>query len=177
MTDTLPPEVAFLASTPGSPTCTEAVGTVTCGLPGLAPGASHTVSIQTRVNAVALGTTFSNTATVTGNETDPVAGNGSDTEPTTVGPTTESELVQGTVAWADLESVGGVPDVDLYRIGEKPYSSYEVVVDGTSGDIGTGQGPELDRLASDATSVLQSSVAAGAGASRSLRWENDTAGP
>ena len=126
------------------------------------------------MNAAAQGTTFSNTATAAGNETDPAAGNDSDTEPTTVGPSTVSELVPGTVLWADLQSVGGVPDVDLFRIGEQPYSSYEVVVDGTSADIGVGQGPELDRLASDAATVLQSSVAAGAGASRSLRWENDT---
>ena len=109
-----------------------------------------------------------------GNETDPVSGNDSDSEPTTVGLFGESELVQGTSLWADLASVGGAPDEDLFRIGQKPYSSYEVVVDGTSGDLGMGQGPALDLLASDGT-LLQSAVAAGAGASRSLRWENDSA--
>jgi len=48
------------------------------------------------------------------------------------------------------------------------------VVDGASGDIGSGEGPALERLDSDATTVLQPSVPAGAGGSRSLRWMNAT---
>jgi hypothetical protein len=47
-------------------------------------------------------------------------------------------------------------------------------VDATSGDIGSGAGPALDLVASDGTTVLQSSLPAGAGASRSLRVENAT---
>ena len=175
VTDTLPPEVTFVSSNPGSPTCNEAGGTVTCNLPGLAPNAGQVVTIQTTVNPGTSGT-ISNTATVMGNETDPVSGNDSDTEPTAVGLVFESELVHGSSLWADLESAGGVADEDLFRIGQKAYSSYEVVVDATSGDIGTGQGPELDRIGSDGTTVLQSAVSAGAGSSRSLRWENDTSG-
>jgi hypothetical protein len=41
--------------------------------------------------------------------------------------------------------------------------------------VGSGQGPDLQRVGSDGVTVLQSSVPAGAGSSRSLRWEN--AGP
>jgi hypothetical protein len=79
---------------------------------------------------------------------------------------------------ADLRAAAGIlADQDLYRIGQHPYSSYEVVLDATSGDIGNGQGPELERLGSDAMSVIQSSQAAGAGSSRSLRWENEGASP
>jgi uncharacterized repeat protein (TIGR01451 family) len=173
LTDTLPPEVSFVTATPGAPTCTETGGTLTCNLPGLAPGASQSVTILVTANIGTLGM-INNTASVVGNETDPVSGNDSDSEPSTVGLYGESELVQGSALWADLASAGGAPDEDLFRIGQRPYSSYEVVVDGTSGDLGTGQGPALDRLASDGT-LLQSAVAAGAGSSRSLRWENDSA--
>ena len=175
VTDTLPLQGSFVSSTPGSPTCNEAGGAVTCSLPGLAVNASQMVTIPVTVNP---GTfeTISNTATVVGNEPDPVPGNDSDTEPTLVGLPIESELGHGSEPWADLESVGGLLDEDFYRIGQKAYSSYEVVVDGTSGDIGTGQGPELDRIGSDGVSVVQSAVSAGAGSSRSLRWENDTSG-
>ena len=57
---------------------------MTCGLGGLAPGASQTVTIQARVNAAAQGTTSTTPRRCTGNEPDPVTANDSDTEPTTV---------------------------------------------------------------------------------------------
>jgi len=175
VTDTLPAQVTFVSSSPGSPACTLASGTVTCALGALAPATAQTVTIQVAVNTGVLGP-ISNTATVAGNETDPVAGNDSDTEPTQVIAPAEGELVHGTTLLANLESVGGVPDEDLFRIRQQAHASYEIVVDATSGDIGAGQGPSLDRLASDAATVLQSSVAAGAGGSRSLRWINTTGG-
>jgi uncharacterized repeat protein (TIGR01451 family) len=162
----------LVSVTPGSPVCVVAGMVITCNLGGLLPAALHTVMIDVAVSPGTLGTIF-NMAGVTGNEADPVPANNSDTELTTVGLGIESELVPGSSMWADLASVFGDPDEDLFRISQKPYSSYEVVVDGTSGDIGS-QGPLLERLDSDATNILQSSVAAGAGGSRSLRWENDT---
>jgi hypothetical protein len=63
-------------------------------------------------------------------------------------------------------------DTDSFLISQKPYSSYEAVVDSTSGDIG----PTLrvERIASDGSTVLNSSVAVGVGFSRSLRWMNTT---
>jgi uncharacterized repeat protein (TIGR01451 family) len=174
VTDVLPADVSFQSSSPGAPACTQAAGTVSCSLGALLPSASHTVTIQTIVIPPALGP-ISNTASVAGNEPDPVPGSDSDTEPTQVIAAAEGELVHGTELQADLESVGGVPDQDLYRIRQRPHASYEVIVDATSGDIGTGQGPGLERLDSDATTVLQSSQPAGAGPSRSLRWANETA--
>jgi len=60
---------------------------------------------------------------------------------------------------------------DLYRIGQKPYSSYEVVVDGTSGAIVP---LTLERLAGDNASVLQSASPVAVGDTMSLRWENPT---
>jgi len=49
-------------------------------------------------------------------------------------------------------------------------------VDSTSADVGSGQGPSLELISSDQTTVVQGSVTAGAGASRSLRFENLGAG-
>jgi hypothetical protein len=60
---------------------------------------------------------------------------------------------------------------DYYRLGQSPFSSYEVMVDGTSGDIVP---LALDRLAGDNATVVQSATAIAVGASVSLRWENAT---
>ena len=80
------------------------------------------------------------------------------------------ELTNGFKVTGDLASSGGVPDTDTYFISQKPFSSYEVVVDAASGDI---QPVNLERL--DATSaVVQSSLPIGTGPARSLRWVNDT---
>jgi hypothetical protein len=85
-----------------------------------------------------------------------------------------SELSQGYNELEDLAAVGGVPNVDFYRLAQKPYSSYEVLVDATSGDIGPTLG--VQRMAPDGTTVLQDSLPTGPGFSRSLRWANTTAG-
>jgi hypothetical protein len=86
---------------------------------------------------------------------------------------TENELVHGS---DQLHDLGGPPqpDPDWYRISQKPFSSYEIVADSTSGDIQTAGGLSLDRIAAGGTTVLQSSVAVGVGYTRSLRWMNST---
>ena len=68
---------------------------------------------------------------------------------------------------------GAFPDGgDFFRIQQRLFSSYEVVVDATSGDIGSDNGPTLERLASDGTLALPPfAVPVGAGPSRSLRWQ------
>ena len=89
---------------------------------------------------------------------------------------TRNELVHGADQVHDLAGrPGPVADVDWYRLSQQRYSSYEIVVDATSGDLGP-SGPLLERIASDGSTVLQASVPAGAGRSRSLRFENTTAG-
>jgi uncharacterized repeat protein (TIGR01451 family) len=171
VTDVLPPQVAFVSASAG---CLSVAGTVTCTLGSLTPTSSANVTIQVTVSPAATAS-LSNTATVAGTVTDPAPGNNADTEPTTVLlERAEAELVHGTRLAADLAGVGGGADVDLYRISQKPYSSYEVAVDATSGDVGTGAGPLLDRVLSDGTSVLQASLPAGVGPSRSLRFANTT---
>ena len=59
----------------------------------------------------------------------------------------------------------------FYRLRQTPRSSYEVVVDGLSGDLGAA-GALVRRLASDLSTVLEDSLPAGAGKSRTLAWEN-----
>jgi hypothetical protein len=88
----------------------------------------------------------------------------------------EGELVHGTARELDL-SAAVVPDVDLFGFRQQPWSSYEVVVDGTTGDVGSGgSGPALDLVAAaDGTTVIQPSTAAGSGPSRALRFENASA--
>jgi hypothetical protein len=89
--------------------------------------------------------------------------------------TTENELVHGSDQLHDLGALTGPPvaaDDDWYQISQKPFSSYEIVVDATSGDIGTGL--LVTRTTSDGSTVLQSSDPVGVGYSRSLRWTNET---
>lgn len=83
---------------------------------------------------------------------------------------TENELVHGSDQLHDLGALPGpAADQDWYRISQKPYSSYEIVADATSGDIGT----TLNLLRTDAAGAgVQTSVAVGVGYSRSLRWVN-----
>jgi predicted outer membrane repeat protein len=56
-------------------------------------------------------------------------------------------------------------------------SSWELVLDEASGDLGAGNGPGLTRVAPDLTTVLQTAVAVGAGPARVLRWQNATSMP
>ncbi len=56
---------------------------------------------------------------------------------------------------------------------QEPYSSYEVVVDAVSGDLGRpGAEIQLQRLSPDLSQVLAEARPVGTGPSRSLRWEN-----
>jgi uncharacterized repeat protein (TIGR01451 family) len=169
--DTLPAGVTFVSSSPGPPACTVAGGTVTCTVGSLAVGASATVTIATTVDPGASGILV-NTATVSGAGADPDPRDNSASAATAVG-RRDGELSHGTNEVYDLAAgPGPVADEDVFRINQKPFSSYEVVVDATSGDIGTGAGPLLERLAADGTTVIQTATAVGTGPSRSLRWRN-----
>ena len=76
------------------------------------------------------------------------------------------ELHHGSIQRADMEV-----RPDLYRIGQKPYASYEIVIDGTSGDIVP---VTLERLAGDNLTVVQAASPVAVGDTVSLRWENQT---
>jgi uncharacterized repeat protein (TIGR01451 family) len=88
VTDTLPPGVTFVSATPSQGACSDAAGTVTCTLGPLAVGASATIQIVVTAEATAL-SPLSDTATVTGVETDPAAANNSATAETMISPPTE----------------------------------------------------------------------------------------
>jgi hypothetical protein len=73
------------------------------------------------------------------------------------------ELAHGSSRWADLAAAGGVADEDFYRIAQQPRASYEIVVDGASGDVAPDV--RLERLAADNATVLQSATPVGTGTS------------
>ena len=70
-----------------------------------------------------------------------------------------------------IEDLGGAPD--RYRLGQQPYSSYEVVVDALAGNPAL----QIDRTDATGTTVIQSGVPVTPtiDMSQSLRWENATA--
>jgi hypothetical protein len=82
------------------------------------------------------------------------------------GVTASAELVNGFQFQTDLAGA-----VDIYDISQKPDSSYEVVVDATSGDID----PLLLQRFSSASTVIQTALPVSTIArSQSLRWANLT---
>jgi hypothetical protein len=77
------------------------------------------------------------------------------------------ELGHGRTVRAD--AVGGS---SLYVLAQPSLTSWEVVVDETSGDLGDA-GPVVERLRGDLV-LEQASVAVGTGSARALRWANTT---
>jgi uncharacterized repeat protein (TIGR01451 family) len=147
----------------------------------LAAGGTLTYALQATVAATATGA-VANTASVAppAGVADPNAANDAATDVdalTAPGAGVRGELAHGTRVRADLAASGPEPDADLYRLRQQPYASYEVVLDEASGDVGAADGPALERLAADGSTVLQAAGPAGAGPARSLRWMNTTGAP
>ena len=82
MTDTLPPALNFVSVSPGLPTCAKAGGAISCTLGILNNEATTTVTIV--VTSTTVGT-VTNTASVIGNETDPIPADNIATAETTIG--------------------------------------------------------------------------------------------
>jgi hypothetical protein len=89
---------------------------------------------------------------------------------TVVAPLATTDLVHGTGRIADL-APPPPNGVDWYLLRQSPRSSWEVVVDGVTGDVGSASGPALERVAGDGSTVLQAGT--GSGSSKSLRIRND----
>jgi uncharacterized repeat protein (TIGR01451 family) len=175
LTEQLPGQVAYLGSTPAG-ACNNASGTVTCALGTIAGGATAVVEITVGVR---LGTSglIAADATVSSANGDPNPSNNNAVETTTVVPGDSGlmELSHGSSQVHDLGALSATTaDQDYYVIGQRPRSSYEVVVDGISGDVGA---LSLQRIGADAVSVLQSGVAVTASLdmAQSLRWMNTAA--
>ncbi|MET0551685.1 MAG: hypothetical protein ABW221_01515 [Vicinamibacteria bacterium] len=88
---------------------------------------------------------------------------------------TDNGLTHGTAQQHDLDAEGTIPvaDQDWYTLSSAGRSSYEVLVDGTTGDMDLASG-DVVRIASGGTTVLQNSVGL-AGFSVVLRWRNTSA--
>jgi hypothetical protein len=89
---------------------------------------------------------------------------------------TFNELLHGSVQLHDLATEAGVADQDWYRIAAQPYASYEVVVDGITGDVAN---LRLELLASDGVTVLASGFAREPGGltAKAVRQSNQTTSP
>jgi uncharacterized repeat protein (TIGR01451 family) len=83
LADTLPVELSFVSSTPGSPDCDVSAGTLTCDLGTMAALDSTQVTVETVLLHPVWGS-FSNTAAVTASELDPILGNNAATVDTRV---------------------------------------------------------------------------------------------
>lgn len=84
------------------------------------------------------------------------------------------ELQHGARLWDDFSAQTGTPGQDAFRVYQAPRASYEIVLDGVSGDAAP---PALERLAADNTTVLQAGTPLGTGGGVALRWENTSAAP
>lgn len=93
---------------------------------------------------------------------------------------TDNELIPGTTQQHDLQAVGGVADQDWYLVSQKPYSSYEVIVDGLSEAVAsipptTAADPVQVQLVDNlGGNLLLSTGVTEIGSSRSLRIRNST---
>jgi Calx-beta domain-containing protein/matrixin len=81
-----------------------------------------------------------------------------------------SELSHGSRGSGTLAAGGGAADRDTFAIRQRPFASYEVVVDATSGDITP---VRLERIDAGGTTI-QGGEPVGTGQSTSLRWINAT---
>jgi uncharacterized repeat protein (TIGR01451 family) len=175
LTDTLPSGVAYLFSQPFG-ACSAAAGVVTCDLGAIDAGDSASALVTVAVALSASGV-LTNAATVVSANPDPDPANNDATEDTAVvaGDTGLLELTHASAQVHDLAALSPTtPDQDFYLIGQTAFSSYEVVVDATSGDIGTPV--QLERIAPDTVTVLQTGEAVSPALDmvQSLRWANTT---
>ncbi|MGH2597358.1 MAG: DUF7507 domain-containing protein [Actinomycetota bacterium] len=98
VTDALPGSVTFVSATPSQGSCSQVAGVVTCPLGTIAVGGSATISI---VVTTTIDGTIVNTASVASSAADPVPGNDSDSESTTVDPSADLAITKtdGTVTF------------------------------------------------------------------------------
>jgi hypothetical protein len=92
---------------------------------------------------------------------------------------TRSEIAPGALQVHDMEAVAAIADQDWFRISQKPYSSYEVLVDGLTGGLApvpvTVPGTELGvHLVYGGGSVVPSNALGASGSARVLYFRNET---
>lgn len=92
---------------------------------------------------------------------------------------TRNEVTHGFSQVHDLGAQPGpVADQDWYGMPQEPFSSYEILCDGHTGEVSNGSSNTLQRVDSGGT-VLQDSIGYGSfdAFTRSLRFANDTSTP
>src|SRR5512145_2896541 len=92
---------------------------------------------------------------------------------------TRSEIAPGALQVHDLEGVSGVADQDWFRVSQKPFTSYEVLVDGLTGGLApvpvTVPGTELGvHLVRQGGAVVPSNALGASGSARVLYFRNET---
>ena len=173
LTDALPAGLAFVSSTPGPPACVHAAGVFGCDAGTLPPGGSFSAVLEV---LPAAHTAVTNEATVAATSHDPDLANNVARVTTALAPGFGVELAHGSVLGRDLAALPG-PSVhmDRFRLARPAYTSWEVTVDGASGDLsGAGTAIALERLAPDASTPLQSASLSGIGQGVRLAVENAT---
>ena len=86
------------------------------------------------------------------------------------GASTDNVIVHGVEQIHDLHSEAGVPDQDWYLVTARPFSSYQMVLDGFTGDTNlTTQ--RVQRLNATGGLVLQDALATDGGHVLSLDWQ------
>src|SRR5262245_11974548 len=92
----------------------------------------------------------------------------------TCGGTPDNDLIHGVSQVHDLGALPGPAiDQDFYTLASRAYSSYEVVLDGLTGDLNNGGNPDFqfERLDAVCTPVQTFVAAGGWGFSRAIRWQ------
>ncbi len=174
VTDVLPPEVTFSSSTASLGSSSESGGTITTDIGTLASGASATVTITVSVAGTAIGT-FTNNATVIGNETDIAPANNSTSEDTTVRPVVDVRIDK--TDSADPVNAGGSFSYTLTVVNDGPSTATNVVVTdnlpaGVTFDSGTSSQGTVSESSGTVTANL-GTLASGASATITLNVDVD----
>ena len=94
---------------------------------------------------------------------------------------TDNELANGSLQVHDLQAAGGTADQDWYLMGQQPFSSYEVLVDGLTEEVASipattlNDALQVDLVDSAGTVINSCYSMSSIGAARSLRFRNTTA--
>ncbi|MBT8067809.1 MAG: DUF11 domain-containing protein [Gammaproteobacteria bacterium] len=138
VTDTVPVELPIDDATSTVGSCIINGLQVTCTIGDLAVDATATVTIIVSPEPVQASTDFDNTADVTGNEADPIAGNNSSTVTTTVTPP-ESDMMVTVVATPTSPSIGETVTYDITIMNDGPSDNLGVEMSITLPAMGTFQ--------------------------------------
>jgi hypothetical protein len=91
-----------------------------------------------------------------------------------VGFSTRNALAHGSEQVHDLQAVAATADQDWYRVTLQPMSSYQMVIDGQTGDLGL-QSADFQRVAQTGA-VLQNAEETAGGGTLRLSWREQSGG-